>query len=281
MPLWAGRLLVFVSFSMLLYILRTYWKRNFVLDTFDYFYLGGVLFTLATAAIVVYSRSGTGHEIMLTSRYKVYSALLLSFNVAYLTRLVSTTFREVLTITFVVAASFLYACNQHYHLYDAIQLRKFNISSSFNWRNDAPASNQSQIYTSPPLFLDKIAIAYDTNFVGEPCQVIDNNFKLTQADYRLYDLRDGGLYIVFTNKIHRYIFPTWQARKHSFRNVVNYKRFFIKSSTAIVPASEVKAGTYYVQWLHFDRGGKLYFEKATCQSVTFEEVTQKKIKTNW
>jgi len=283
MPLWAGRLLVFVSFSMLLYILRTYWKRNFVLDTFDYFYLGGVLFALATAALVVYSRAGTGNEIMLTSRYKVYSALLLSFNVAYLTRLVSATFREVLTVTFVVAAGFLYACNQHYHLYDTIQLRKFNISSSFNWRNDAvpSLSKERSIYTSPPLFLDKITIPQDTNFTGKPCQVSDNTFKLTQSNYRLYDLRDGGLYIVFTNETHRYVFPTWQARKHSFRNVVNYNQFFIKSSSAIVPAAEVKAGTYKVQWLHYDRGGKLYFEKAECGKVTFEEVVQKTIKTNW
>lgn len=283
MPLWAGRLLVFVSFSMILYILRTYWKRNFVLDTFDYFYLGGVLFALATATIVVYSRAGVGHEVFLTSRYKVYSALLLSFNVAYLTRLVSNTFREVLTITFVVAAGFLYACNQHYHLYDAIQLRKYNISSSFNWRNDVHMTSPTSptIYKAPKLFLDKLTIHNDTVITGKSCPIQDQTFRLTQANYRLYDLRDGGLYVVFTNKTHSYIFPTWQARKHSFRNLINYKQFFIKGSTAIVPVAEVQAGTYRVQWLHYDRGGKLYFEKAACEVVTFEEIANQTIKTNW
>jgi hypothetical protein len=279
MPIWIGRLTLFVSLSMLLYILRSYWKRNFVLDTFDYFYLGGVLFALATGLIVAYSRTGLGAEIMLTSRYKLYSALLLSFNIAYLTRLVSATFREVLTLTFVVAAGYLYACNQHYHLYDAIQLRKFNISSSFNWRNEGPVSGT--IYQVPRLFLEDIAIPKDSLLTGKPCKIVKNTLTLSQPDYRLYDLRDGGLYLVLSNAQHQYVFPTWQARKHSFRNVFNYNRYFIKGSTAIIPTNEVTAGKYQVRWLHYDRQGKLYFENAECDVVTFEKTEKQNIKTNW
>ncbi len=279
MPIWFGRLTLFVSLSILLYILRSYWKRNFELDTFDYFYLGGVLFALTTAFIVTYSRTGLGTEIMLTSRYKLYSALLISFNVAYLTRLVSPRFREVLTITFVVGAGYLYACNQHYHLYDTIQLRKFNISSSFNWRNEGPVS--STVYQSPRLFLEDVVIPNDSIMNGKTCQVVNNTLKLSQPNYRLYDLRDGGLYIVLTNSKNRYIFPTWQARKHSFRNVFNYNRYFIKGSTAIVSAQEVEAGTYRVRWLHYDRQGKLYFEDAECSVVTFEKMEKQNIQTNW
>ncbi|MCU0341794.1 MAG: hypothetical protein MUE30_18115, partial [Spirosomaceae bacterium] len=279
MPLWGGGLLFFVSFCLLLYQLRSYWKRQFELDAFDYFYLGGVLFTLATAALVAYSRSSDGVSVMLTSRYKVYSALLLSFNVIYLIRLVSPAFREVLTVTFVVAAGYLYVCNQHYHLYDTIQLRKFNITSSFNWRNDGNLNGE--IYKAPATFLDKIKLPKDSVLTGKPCVVKNDQLELTQANYRLYDLRDGGLYILLTNAQHQYIFPTWQARKHSFRNVLNYNRFFIKSSTARVPASEVKSGTYHVQWLHYDRKNKLYLEKAECEVVTFEPTQKQVIKTNW
>jgi hypothetical protein len=282
MPIWTGRLLVFVSFSLLLYILRTYWKQNFVLDAFDYFYLGGVLFALATAALVVYSRAGLGYEVMLTSRYKVYSALLLSFNIIYLTRLVSSNFRDVLTMTFAVAAGYLYACNQHYHLYDAIQLRKFNISSSFNWQNDEQPTTQPVIYTPPAVFLEKIRIPKDTVVAkAKPCQITNNQLELTQPNYRLYDLRDGGLYVVLSNEKYRYVFPTWQARKHSFRNIFNYNRFFIKGSTGFVPALEVKPGKYKVQWLHYDRKGGLQLEAASCSVVTFAEVKKQKIKTNW
>lgn len=279
MPIWMGRLTLFVSLSMLLYILRSYWKRNFILDSFDYFYLGGTLFALATGLIVTYSRTGLGAEIMLTSRYKLYSALLLSFNIAYLTRLVSSVFREVLTVTFVVGASYLYVCNQHYHLYDAIQLRKYNISSSFNWRNDGPVSGS--IYQAPKLFLENIALPKDSIVTGKACQVVNNMLKLSQPNYRLYDLRDGGLYIVLSNQKYQYVFPTSQARKHSFRNIFNYNRYFIKGSTAIVTASEVKAGTYRVRWLHYDRQGKLYPENADCAVVTFEKTEKQNIKTNW
>jgi hypothetical protein len=279
MPIWIGRLTLFVSLSMLLYILRSYWKRNFVLDSFDYFYLGGVLFALATGVIVTYSRTGLGAEIMLTSRYKLYSALLLSFNIAYLTRLVSSVFREVLTVTFVVGAAYLYACNQHYHLYDAIQLRKYNVSSSFNWRNDGPVSGS--IYQAPKLFLENIALPKDSIVSGKACQVVNNTLQISQPNYRLYDLRDGGLYLVLSNSHYQYVFPASQARKHSFRNIFNYNRYFIKGSTATVSSEQVKAGTYRVRWLHYDRKGKLYLENANCEVVTFEKTEKQNIKTNW
>jgi hypothetical protein len=275
MPFWIGTLTLFVSLSILLYLFRSYWKRNFAVDAFDYFYLGGVLFALATGLIVAYSRTGLGTEVMLMSRYKLYSALLLSFNIAYLTRLVSPKFREVLTVTFVVGAGYLYACNQHYHLYETIQLRKYNITSSFN------SPDSGVIYKAPRLFLEKIALPKDSAVAGKPCQITNNTLNLTQPEYRLYDLRDGGLYILLTNRQHRYVFPTWQARKHSFRNVFNYNRYFIKGSTAIINGNEVEAGTYRVRWLHYDRQGKLYLENATCETATFVKTEKQTIKTNW
>lgn len=281
MPFWFGALSIFVSVSILLYILRSYWKHHFVLNEFDYFYLGGVLFALATALIVTYSRSGLGSDIMLMSRYKLYSALLISLNIAYLTRLVSPRFREVLTVTFVVGASFLYACNQHYHLYDAIQLRKYLVTSGFNWGNDATASANT-IYQPPKLFLANIALLKDNVISGgKACSDNDTLLELKQPEYRLYDLRDGGLYVLLSNEKHQYVFPTWQARKHSFRNFVNYNRFFIKGSTARIDAAEVIPGTYHVRWLHYDRKGKLYLENASCAVMTFRNVKKEVIKTNW
>ena len=77
------------------------------------------------------------------------------------------------------------------------------------------------------------------------------------------------------------MFPTSQARKHSFRNIFNYNRYFIKGSTATVSAQDVKAGTYRVRWLHYDRQGKLYLENADCDVVTFKKTEQQNIKTNW
>lgn len=280
MPFLMGGLTLFVSLSILLYILRSYWKRQFELNEFDYFYLGGVLFALATAVIVTYSRIGLGPENMLTSRYKLYSALLLSFNIAYLTRLVSPRFREVLTLTFVVGAAFLYASNQHYHLYDTIQLRKFNVTSCFNWRND-PTNKPSAIYHPPKLLFEKIQIPSDSLMVGKTCSLVDQKLSLAQPEYQVYDLRDGGLYVLLSNQKNQYIFPTTPERKHSLRNIINYNRFFAKGSSVQIPASEVTAGTYRVRWLHYDRKGKLYFENAPCDVVTFEKVAQQSIKTNW
>lgn len=284
MPLWLGALSVFVSFCIVLYLLRSYWKRQFELDIFDYFYLGGIIFALSTALLVVYSRLGIGYEVMLTSRYKVYSALLISFNIAYLTRLVSPKFREVLTLNFVIAAAFLYISNQHYHVFDAVQLRKFNITSSFNWRNDATQPTDKSIkhiYKAPATFLDKINFADDTLKSKITCSLKGNTLVLSDPDYQSYDLRDGGLYIVLTNEKYNYVFPTIQKRKHSFRNLLNYNKFFMKGADIALPATELKAGTYRVSWLHYNRQGGLKFEDTPCNTVTIKETQKSVIKTNW
>jgi hypothetical protein len=277
MPLLVGALTVVVSFFLLLYILRSYWKRHFVLDEFDYFYLGGVLFALATAALVTYTRLGMGMEVMLTSRYKMYSALLISFNVAYLTMLVSPKFRDVLNTTFLVVAAFLYVCNQHYYLYDSIQLRKYNMASCFNWQSGAkPNPNDRPIYRNPRLFLDKLDTlrADTTGVVAKPMP--DNIYRFDRPAYRNRDLRDGGLYVVFVNNENRYVFPTTYERKHSFRNLLNYNRLFIRGATVNVNLAELKPGKYLVKT--YDETG---LKNDPNQWIEAKSGVVKALKMNW
>jgi hypothetical protein len=288
MPLWMGRLNLFVSVCLLLYLVRSYWKRHFELTTNDYFYLGCVLFALATALLVVYSRAGGNVYGLLTSRYKVYSALLLSLNVAYLTLLVSERFfRETLHVTFLVGATFVYVCNQHYHLYDTIMLRKFMVTSCLN--DDlsvVPTVQGKPIYNAPRLFTDHLPAPTAATVAATNCPLKTQNgsalLQLERPQYRLRDMRDGGLYLFLENTVtkKRYLFPTQQARKHSFRNLLNYDRFFIKGSIAQVTDAEVKPGTYRVLWLHYVQD-KFTFQSAACSQVTFVKNTKKEVKTNW
>ena len=281
MPIWVGGLSLFVSFWLVVFLVRSYWKRHFVLSPNDYFYLGCVLFVVITAAVVTYGRAGFGGGVLLTSRYKIYSALLLGLNVAYLTLLVGEKFREVLHVTWLVAATFLYVSNQHYHLYDAIQLRKFMVTSAFN-NHDAKGVllNQKPIYERPALFTDQLPALPKDSPQAKFCILKNNSLSLFRGDFRLRDLRDGGLYLYLHNDSAQYLFPTDQARKHSFRNLFNYNRFFIKGSTVRVAAADVKAGTYQLKWLRYS-APTLRWETAECGQATFGAVKKEVIKTNW
>jgi hypothetical protein len=279
--LWFGFLTLFVSFCLLLYVVRSYFTKQLQLSFYDSLFLGGTFFALLTIGIVVYSRAGTGLETLLTSRYKLYSALLFSLNLAYLVTLVSPQFRDALTATFLIFAGYLYISNQHYHLYDTIQLRKYLITTYFNATDGSLVkSTTAQIHHSPTLFTDRLpAIATDSS-ASKPCQVVANQLTLNQPNYRLRDFRDGGLYLLLYNQKQRYLFPTNQARKHSFRNVLNYNWFFIKGSSVTVNGSEVEPGTYQLKWLSY-LGKDLVFMPASCQTVIFAPVSQKEIKKNW
>ncbi len=279
--LWVGFLTLFVSFCLLLYIFRSYVTKQLQLSAYDSFFLGVTLFALLTIGIVSYSRASVGLHFLLTSRYKLYSALLFSLNFAYLITLVSPKFRDALTATFLVATGYLYVCNQHYHLYDTIQLRKYLITSHFNAYNEATTPQKTQVYHTPKLFTDKLPLVeFDSSQNQKPCAITNNQLVLAQPNYRLRDWRDGGLYLYLYNNKRRYLFPTNQARKHSFRNVLNYNRFFIKGSTVTVDGSEVEPGQYQLQWVNYS-GKSLTLAPTSCLTVGFTSVVQKEIKKNW
>ena len=242
LPLYNGWLTTFVSVSLILYILRNFVKKQSELNHYDYFYLGGTLFALLSIALVCYSRLGGGTELMLNSRYKIYSALLFSFNIAYLTIFVNQKFRDSLTITFLIGASFLYISNQHYHLYDTINFRKFQILSAFNWKS-YPNPNDSTrfLYNRPKLFTDDIVLdKTDTLGLG-----FKENLEWKFDNYLQTDLRDGGKYLVLEGS-ESYLVPYISPRKHSFRNLLNYNQFFGKGVILKLNPDDFESGKYVV-----------------------------------
>ena len=237
LPLYNGWLTTFVSVSLILYVLRNLVKKQSELNHYDYFYLGGTLFALLSIALVCYSRLGGGTEMMLNSRYKIYSALLFSFNIAYLTIFVNQKFRDSLTITFLIGASFLYISNQHYHLFDTIGFRKNQISMAFSQQIDAIEPQ----YKRPHLFSDEILLhKIDTTGLK-----IRETTEWKLDNYLQTDLRDGGKYLLLTGK-KNYLFPFIFPRKHSLKDLFNYNRYFKKGAEIKLDYSKIEVGSYAV-----------------------------------
>jgi hypothetical protein len=279
--LWGGVLVFFVNALLLLYILRSYWKRHFALDAHDYFYLGGVSFALATIVLVTYARAGIGAEALTVSRYKLYSVILICFNMAYLIRMVSARFREVLNVSFIVASAFFYICNQHYYLQNTIDTRRYLTTACFNWENDGASSRSKSnpIYKEPLLYIDALrGYKADTQQAKTTYSIQNQTITIKNANYTNVDLRDGGLYLVLANDKNRYIFPYHQQRKHSFRNLLNYNRFYgnIAECTIFLPESYLKPGRYVMQ--SFDKGVLKIDPQVLIEIPTHET---KSLKMNW
>lgn len=275
MPLWNGWLTSFVSFCLILYIIRNYFKKHSELNHYDYFYLSGTLFALLSIALVCYSRLGQGTDVMLNSRYKVYSALLFSFNLAYLIIFVNQKFRDALTITFLVGSLFLYACNQHYHLYDAINFRKFQVSAAYNW-GDYPDPNVKGgfLYKKPILFTNKLQIPpiKDASYKN-----FNSKLEWSEPNFVSNDFRDGGLYLLLSGKESSLV-PFIQPRKHSFRNLLNYDHYFGVGASVKLNPNEFNEGIYNV-FIIDNSADNL---KITSDSqVNIQHSKSEKIKVNW
>ena len=237
LPLWNGWLTIFVSICLITYILRNFFKKYNQLNDHDYFYLGGTLFALLSIGMFCFTNQSKTPEIMLNSHFKPYSALLFSFNIAYLTIFVNHKFRDSLTITFLIGASFLYISNQHYHLFDTIGFRKNQISMAFSQQIDAIEPQ----YKRPHLFSDEILLhKIDTTGLK-----IRETTEWKLDNYLQTDLRDGGKYLLLTGK-KNYLFPFIFPRKHSLKDLFNYNRYFKKGAEIKLDYSKIEVGSYAV-----------------------------------
>ncbi len=271
-----GWLTVFVSVCLLLYIVRNFFEKHFELTHYDYFYVGGTLFALLSIGLVAYSRAGSGTEVMLNSRYKLYSAMLISLNIAYLTSMVNQKFRDALTATFLVGSLFLFVSNQHYHLYDTIANRKFLVSSAFNWVSFPNPNNPTKfLYKRPALFSDTLNKQHLPTLLDSTTK---SQTLWHDEKYVNNDLRDGGDYLYVKNDSATYLLPYHQRRKHSLRNLLNYNKFFENGIDIDIAEYIEKSGSYEVYEVDYN---KHTLEVRKGKRVYVVAKQQNNVKVNW
>ena len=120
-----------IGFGTLFSLIRNRYEYDFAKIT-DLFCLGVIMFVLGTALIVVYSRVGFGLGGLLTSRYKIYSFLLLLIAYLYVVIPIRGSFLSPYVSAIVFFNALYLVFSNHYHLVDAHNLRKYQTTERFN-----------------------------------------------------------------------------------------------------------------------------------------------------
>ncbi|MCF2492291.1 hypothetical protein [Dyadobacter chenhuakuii] len=281
-------------------IVRNKYSQKFERIT-DLFCLGTILFILATALIVVYSRAGFGFDTLVTSRYKIYSVLLLIVAYLYVVIPIRGSFLSPYVTSIVFLGVIFNIFSYHYHLVDAYNLRKELTTSQFNWtftdkelKSPADTSFAANIVEKTPVFYNKllplISVAdrqtyagnsrgltelYDrTTFkAGEENLTIENNTFTSQR------LQDSGIYILLSSKERYYLFPALRTRNTSRKELFLKQYYFAPGFRANIPFSEMDKGLYDVALIRQqgDQTGILFQN----QKVRVKETKKKTVKVNW
>lgn len=292
-----------ITITCLLRLLRDrYSTKNE--KSIDIFCLGLLAFILGTGAIVVVGRAGFGLEGLITSRYKIYSLLLVLTAYLYIVIPIRGSFLSpyVSGITLLCIAYNIFA--YHYYLLDTYNLRRYLTTSNFNAiytsKNLKPTAADTTLAANlvekPVVFynswLPLLAVADRQAFAGQTRGLTqlfsqttiqaDSTIKSIQIQNNTFDsqrLLDSGIYVVLSSQKRYYLFPTLRNRNTGRKQIFLQQMYFAPGFQATIPFAEIDSGKYAIGLVsqQGDNTGIILGK----DSVLISPVAQKKIITNW
>ncbi|AUD07209.1 hypothetical protein CWM47_07645 [Spirosoma pollinicola] len=230
------------------------------------FFWSCAAFILGTAAVVAWARTGAGIDLLITSRYKMYSLTALAL--LYVYGVVNLNERVVCwwMITGIVG-SVLFAMLSYFSFLDeTIWWRHWLTTNQFNWTHttNTPAFSSdsvSQNYSLPsPAFYDKaLPVLYGS--AGQP--VVNVQTTKTNSGYSVHNttipalgLGDAGAYLLARSGKRTYLFPVWQKQQSIFTARFAPGNLFVHGFEASILSAEMEAGTYQLFILTVSDKGK-------------------------
>lgn len=267
----------------------------------DLFCLGAIAFILVTGLIVVYGRAGFGLEGLITSRFKIYSVLLLMVAYLYVVIPIRGSFLSPYITAIIFLAVTFNVFSYHYHLVDAYNLRKIMTTSQFNWtytdkdlKAPTDTSFAAGIVEKTPVFytqwLPFIEIADRQGYAGNSRALMElygstkfektkNNLIVRNTSFKSQRLQDSGIYILLSSDNRYYVFPTSRSRNTNRKELFLKQYYFAPGFYADIPFSELEKGNYRVAIIRQqgDETGILFQQ----DKISVDAVSQQKVKVNW
>lgn len=269
-------------------ILRNYLSRK-ALSSLDYFFLGTVAFLVGTSLVVAWTRTGFGINTLITSRYKLYSLLLMAVLYTYIVSQIEPFLKRWVLAGSVLVGSVLMVGSYFTYLGDTIWWRQWMLTNQFNWTHSSngPVVSRdpvSEKYTTlaPSFFNDVLSVIYGpAQLPGLKVEVKNtpDGYEIVHATLPAQGLTDAGNFVVVRSAKRSYLFPVRQNTGPVRNAVFQPKRLFINGFRASISPAEMDAGLYQVLVLSISDGkASLYATNQIIQSVGTPATTTK---TNW
>lgn len=225
------------------------------------FVWGCAAFIIGTAIVVAWSRTGFGLDMIITSRYKIYSLTLLALLYVYCTIIVGKVIGRWVMLSSLAGSILFYWSSYFSFLDDAIWFRHWQTTNQFNWTYTtsqpiATADSVTNHYTdSSPAFYDKLLPVFYGP--GQPTVV---PVMLTKAPHgyvvesssllrpglltRQTTDADAGSYLLARSFKRSYLFPVWPNKRTLKQARLWPASQFSNGFRADIWAAEMDAGTY-------------------------------------
>ena len=242
--LWVSTLAGIIIFLPLIWLLVRELTRGFTnkkWDEWQLFWVGASLFVLGTLGITVITRLGFGESLLLTSRYKIYSVVLVMLVFAAFIRDVNQPKTVLMMVSLI---SLVYAGYVYFQQHNEVSFhRNYLIASQFNSRSNPP--NKLVPYQKPPTSLDNqweekpmMTSLIDTMYkVNQEWVVHNQNLEIGSG------LNDAA-FILVSSATNQVMFPTRQNRNLGKKNLLLTLQYYRKGFIGSFSETEVPNGNY-------------------------------------
>lgn len=241
------------------------------------FGLGAVAFLLGTAVVVVWGRYGYGHDMLLTSRYRIYSLTLLALTYTYCissyyqTRPISFKLTWFLALTGLGISGMFWWSAFRFNAHESIALRRMLLTNmQYNWTytTNHPLSTiddtTRRLIDNSPAFYDKSLPAFFTPSQG-PLFPVDTLFKrdhayvlrfsepLSASEIPSLTRPDAGLNVLLRSAKRTYLYGALPTPRRHWRVLVNLLPLYATDQPIelAIPDNELEVGTYEVAVVHY------------------------------
>lgn len=252
--LFVNRLALGDLFGRLLTSKKTSHKSAYTLSSVTVFFWSCTAFILGTSAVVAWARTGAGVDLLITSRYKMYSltglALLYLYGVAMLPKPARRWW-----LLGGLTSSVLFAVLSYFSfLNETIWWRHWLTTNQFNWThssNDATFSSDSvsQRYTPPtPAFYDNALPVIYGPAQQAPLAVnigkIQGGYSVKNGTFPAQGLGDASAYLLARSPKRTYLFPVWQRQQSMVKARFRPGYLFTNGFDSAIYSAEMAAGAY-------------------------------------
>jgi hypothetical protein len=285
-----GIILVVIAGLMSIYwiINSKFFKKSRELSQVELFALGCFIFLLGTAFVVTYTRISYGAIGLLTSRYKIYSILLLlTIYLTLISKVSESTLKLVLIPLLFTSIGFNVISN--FSNFEAIvNLRKqlvcFTANETLNPIKEA-VKLPIKLYEKPIFWYQNEVLSLKRPLQQAEKwqekitqQATEQGFIFENQSFKIIQNKDNGAYIIAQSPNKTYLFPTQQHINSVFSSL-RTRAYWRTGFNITIDKNEFEAGTYHLGILvKTDKDSKIY---ALNDSLSIKESTSKTIKTNW
>ena len=254
------------------------------------FFWGCAGFLLGTATIVAWTRTGFGIDLLITSRYKIYSLTLLALLYVYVVALLPAQTSRWAGMAGGLGSLLIAWLSYNAFIDETIWWRHYVLTRQFN---DTHGTNQpvsrvdavtAKYTTLAPAFYDvNPAVLYGAGqspVVPMTVTETPTGFTIQQATLSVQDERDGRSFVVARSSKRTYLFPTRQNQNLTMRTRFWPANSFTNGFTAVLAPVDFDAGTYQLFVLTVSANGALTLHP-TGQTIVSAGQAGMPLKKNW